>query len=211
MKNNDGMKPIGLRIKARREDLGLTQEELAQKLGYKSKSSLNKIELGVQGLRQSKIKAIADALQTTPGYIMGWSAEKEATAPPADPAQDYARLIAYLDSHPEHRQLVSDALKVRTEDIDMIRPLLKRCADPDSTAPNLDTCKSSQGTNSDTLDTLEDTSRRITLTDENLALVRDTPEVLAAEAEYIKKTSERPARRATAPSPSTEDTGRKSG
>lgn len=63
---------IGQRIKQRREELGLTQLELAQLLGYKSKSSINKIELGVQNLKQSKIKAIADALHTTPSYIMGW-------------------------------------------------------------------------------------------------------------------------------------------
>ena len=35
---------IGERIKLRREELQMTQEELAQKLGYKSRSSINKIE-----------------------------------------------------------------------------------------------------------------------------------------------------------------------
>lgn len=63
---------IGERIKLRREELGMTQVELANKIGYASKSSINKIELNVQNLRQSKIKAIADALNTTPAYIMGW-------------------------------------------------------------------------------------------------------------------------------------------
>lgn len=63
---------IGERIKTRREQLGMSQDELARKLGYKNRSSINKIELNKQNLRQSKIKAIADALETTPGYIMGW-------------------------------------------------------------------------------------------------------------------------------------------
>ena len=31
------------RIKARREELGMSQEELATKLGYKSRSTINKI------------------------------------------------------------------------------------------------------------------------------------------------------------------------
>lgn len=66
------MKTIGERIKARREQLQLSQDELAKKLGYKSRSSINKIEIGCQNLKQSKIKAIADALETTPSYIMGW-------------------------------------------------------------------------------------------------------------------------------------------
>jgi repressor LexA len=50
----------------------MTQEELAAKVGFKGKSSIAKIESGERGLVQSKIKAIADALDTTPDYIMGW-------------------------------------------------------------------------------------------------------------------------------------------
>lgn len=68
---------IGQRVKVRREELGMSQDELAKKIGYKSKSSINKIELGFRDLTQSKIKAIADALDTTPSYIMGWDEEKE--------------------------------------------------------------------------------------------------------------------------------------
>ncbi len=66
------MKTIGERIKSRREELNLSQDELAKKLGYKSRSSINKIEMDSRNLTQSKIKAIADALETTPTYIMGW-------------------------------------------------------------------------------------------------------------------------------------------
>lgn len=63
---------IGQRIKRRREELQMSQEELAKKIGYKSRSSINKIELNLYNLKQSKIKTIADALNTTPSYIMGW-------------------------------------------------------------------------------------------------------------------------------------------
>ena len=51
----------------------------------------------------------------------------------------------------------------------------------------------------------------VELTDEVLALVRDTPEVLAAEAEYIKKMSVKPPRKGATASPSTDAKGRKSG
>ena len=54
----------------------MSQEDLAHRIGYKSKSSINKIELDIQQLRQSKIKQIADALETTTDYIMGWSEKK---------------------------------------------------------------------------------------------------------------------------------------
>lgn len=66
---------IGDRIRKQRLMLGMSQEELAQRVGYESKSTINKIESGVntkRGLNQSKIKAFAKALNTTPAYIMGW-------------------------------------------------------------------------------------------------------------------------------------------
>ena len=65
------MSTIGNRIRKRREQLDLSQDELAKRLGFKSRSSINKIELDERNLTQSRIKAIADALETTPSYIMG--------------------------------------------------------------------------------------------------------------------------------------------
>ena len=63
---------IGIRIRQRREELGLSQDELAKKVGYKSRSSINKIEIDGRGLPQNKIIAFAKALETTPAYLMGW-------------------------------------------------------------------------------------------------------------------------------------------
>ena len=60
-------------IKKQRQQLNLTQTELAQKLGYADKSMIAKIEKGQVDLPQSKIIAFADALETTPGLLMGWS------------------------------------------------------------------------------------------------------------------------------------------
>ncbi len=61
------------RIKSRREELQMSQEELAKKMGYKSRSSIQKIEKGENDIPQSKIKFFAVALQTTPEYLMGWN------------------------------------------------------------------------------------------------------------------------------------------
>lgn len=66
------------RIKARREELGMSQQQLADKIGYKSRSAINKIESGLRDINQTKIKAFAEALNTTPAYLMGWD-EKEST------------------------------------------------------------------------------------------------------------------------------------
>ena len=71
------MYDIYVRIKNRREELGYSQEELASKLGYKNRSSIHKIETGVNDIPQSKIKAFADALNTTPAFLMGWDLEKK--------------------------------------------------------------------------------------------------------------------------------------
>ena len=63
---------IGDRIKKRREQLGMTQEELAQKMGYASRSTVNKVEKGVNDITQTTIVNYAKALGTTPAYLMGW-------------------------------------------------------------------------------------------------------------------------------------------
>lgn len=62
---------IGRRIRARRLELHLSQDELAKLAGYKSRSSINKIEQGKNDIPQTKIQDIATALSTTVAYIMG--------------------------------------------------------------------------------------------------------------------------------------------
>lgn len=62
----------GQKIKQRREELNMTQDELARRTGYKSRSSINKIERGGNDLPQTKIVAFAHALDTTPSYLLGW-------------------------------------------------------------------------------------------------------------------------------------------
>lgn len=64
------MSEIGKLIKKRREELGLTQEELASRLGYKSKTTIAKIESGINDIAQSKVMDFAKALETTPAYLM---------------------------------------------------------------------------------------------------------------------------------------------
>lgn len=93
------------RIKSRRTELGLTVEELAHKMGYKDKSSISKIENGKADIPQSKIAAFADALETTPAYLMGWeeqpapAASREPTVPPGFepmPAMDVVPLVGRI-------------------------------------------------------------------------------------------------------------------
>lgn len=67
------MPEIGKRIRSRREQLRMTQEELASRLGYKSKTTIAKIENGTNDIVQSKVTEFAKVLDTTPAYLMGWT------------------------------------------------------------------------------------------------------------------------------------------
>lgn len=58
-------------IKKRRKELGLTQTELAELVGYRDKTAIAHIEKGDIDLPQSKIVAFAEALSTTPGELLG--------------------------------------------------------------------------------------------------------------------------------------------
>jgi len=71
------MTGIGNKIMARRKELNMTQEELAKKMGYKSKSTINKIENGTNDIPQSKIAKFAKVLNTSIAYLMEWEEEIE--------------------------------------------------------------------------------------------------------------------------------------
>ncbi len=66
-------------IKRRRQQLKMTQTDLALKMGYADKSMIAKIEKGNVDLPQSKILAFANILETTPSELMGWDYEAEPT------------------------------------------------------------------------------------------------------------------------------------
>ena len=65
---------VGERIKQKRIELNLSQDELAKKVGYKSRSSIQKIECA-RKLPLDKVELMASALECTPAYLMGWEDE----------------------------------------------------------------------------------------------------------------------------------------
>ena len=71
-------------IRARRVALNMTQQELAKKLGYKSTSTIAKIESGENDIPQAKIAAFAGALDTTPAELMGLQFETIGPDGPGD-------------------------------------------------------------------------------------------------------------------------------
>lgn len=60
---------MGLRIKGLRESKKMSQAELAEKVGYKDKTAIAKVEAGKVDLPQSKISSFVKALGTTTSYL----------------------------------------------------------------------------------------------------------------------------------------------
>ncbi len=58
------------RIKHLRISLGMSQSELAQRVGYEGKSAISKVENGERDISQSMIIKYAEALNVTPAYLL---------------------------------------------------------------------------------------------------------------------------------------------
>ena len=121
---------IGERIKARRLELGMSQRDLANKLGYANRSSISRVEDGKTDLSRTRIMEFAAALDTTPATLMGFTDDLESAHEDASsiysqylknlPAQDFedgmfARYNALFD-------LVKDATP---EEMDQIEQIIK--------------------------------------------------------------------------------------
>ena len=107
------MSTIGNNIARIRKEMGLTQEELAKMMGYKSKSTINKIELGINDIPQSKIVQFASVLGTTPAELMGWEVEEMNSSPSESKLTEGEQKL--LESY---RRLSSDSQKLLVESID---------------------------------------------------------------------------------------------
>lgn len=98
----------GQRIKQRRKQLGISADILAEKLGV-SRSTVFRYESGeIEKMPIDIIKPIAEVLQTSTGYLLGWDAPPEDTAgarPPGPKAEFADKLFAaYGDTPPNLSQ-----------------------------------------------------------------------------------------------------------
>ena len=82
---------IGQRIKARREECGLSVIELAERLG-KARSTVYRYESDeILDMPIAVLEPLAAALNTTPGYLMGWTEDPSIDA---DQSQDRGEAVA---------------------------------------------------------------------------------------------------------------------
>ena len=85
-------------IKRLREERGMSQDALAEKVGYKDRSSIAKVEAGLVDLSQSKIAAFAKALGVSPAQLIGAGSE-------SDPHNQNANLSHYQIQIKEARKM----------------------------------------------------------------------------------------------------------
>ena len=107
------MSTVGDNILQRRRELGLTQEELAKRMGYKSKSTINKIEMGINDIPQSKIVKFAEVLYTTPACLMGWDDDEDLSLEEPNLTEGEKMLIDLFRKVPKDKQeLVLQMIRV---------------------------------------------------------------------------------------------------
>ena len=68
---------IGEKIKRRRMELGLSQRELARRMGYSDNSTLARIEQGKVDVYQNKIVQFSEVLGVSVAYLMDWEEEQK--------------------------------------------------------------------------------------------------------------------------------------
>lgn len=111
-------------IKNRRLELGLTQSQLAEKLGYADKSMIAKIEKGQVDLPQSKIVAFAEALYMEPSELMGFDGIEDRQPYYLDP--EAAQMAQELYERPEMRVLFDASRNATKEDIETVASILEK-------------------------------------------------------------------------------------
>lgn len=101
------------RIRTRREQLNMSQEELAKRLGYKSRSTIAKIESGENDITQSKIVAFAKALGVKPGYLMGWEDVPEPSPSLSLTQQEETHIKKYRQLDADGKEEIDDLIDVK--------------------------------------------------------------------------------------------------
>jgi len=100
---------VGRRIAKKRKELGLTQEELAKKLGYTSRSAISNVEKDKEDLTTTRVRRFAEVLGVSPCYLMGWDENISLSN------EEKSIVIAYRKQPDAVKDFVCNALGVQRE------------------------------------------------------------------------------------------------
>lgn len=117
----------GERIKALREQFGMTQDELAEKLGT-TKQTIFKYETDViTNIPSDKIEKMAELFGVDPSYLMGWDSKDHNNGQPEgyylDPETAALAQAAYED--PELRILMDAKRDLSADDLNVVIDMIK--------------------------------------------------------------------------------------
>lgn len=106
------MDQLYVNIKQHRLRLKMSQDELAQKMGYKDRSAIAKMEKGLVDLPVSKIYLLSNLFEITPDELMGDikkedppSSEPSLKQQPALTEQEQTLLELFRSLTPEQREM----------------------------------------------------------------------------------------------------------
>lgn len=115
---------IGDRIKSMRIKMNLTQDELAASI-KSTKQTIHKYENGIiSNIPAGKIKIIAEKLQTTPAYLMGWDEDTEICSnkesPPEITESEKTMLQKFRELDPDDQKYIAGLIDRFHETIDAV-------------------------------------------------------------------------------------------
>lgn len=71
---------IADRIRLKRNELSLSQGELAERAGYNDRTAISKFENAGDNITMKQVKRVAEALGVSSEYLMGWTEDSEGTS-----------------------------------------------------------------------------------------------------------------------------------
>ena len=111
----------GERIKLLREKANMTQEELAKLLNT-TKQTIYKYEQSVvTNIPSDRVERIAEVLNSTPAYIMGWESDKPETSKKIDATTD---VLIRMETDKQYSELVLTLYKMDNDRLSAVKAML---------------------------------------------------------------------------------------
>ena len=106
-------------IKNLRKSKRMTQEELANKLGFQTKSAVSKIETGQRDVSQTTILKISEIFDVSPSYILGFCDNA------GKPKSVNDEVWAQICQDPEKLKLLERVMELPTEKLRLLLNFLQ--------------------------------------------------------------------------------------
>ena len=121
---NRELEIIGRRVREARIAKGLTQDEVAEKMGYTSRTTINKIEMGINGIPNSKLSLLAEILNVDISYLLVGDNKKESALLTLTSKDGKVRTMQITDDQYEIMQKALDIFEIEKDANEKVSKLL---------------------------------------------------------------------------------------